>query len=870
MSGKGDMFSYFGKKKEAGKDILDIKLSEYMRDSNLGKYGDDNRTFYANKVDIERESVKTAANRLSEMGISPKSGNLRTSSFQIKKKEAVNGSVGRELITNAITVYDYTNPNVSDKMVKVAVAYNRSNSPVCTASKVLLDGNNKKIEASTKSELKKWYYSPKNTPIDEKFSPKLAIYNDDKYCELNVSDRDRAIARLKVAGIELQNRASGEGLDRPFIEICAYDKVDRDRVSQILSTKEDEIDIDKINVEYLEKEEMELEKIETRLGQLYDDATKIEDSIDKAMANGELTNSEKLLVEKKKINAELKEKESRRKALNESIKNHKAQVQTSGKTAEDKILEYYWKKTGTFPDETVGITVKDAISEFIDPQKLYFILSEGGDKAEHNSRIIMGDSSVESIELLKEAVYKILKQEKNMDENGERKAQVEDVVDADESVDADEETREVVVDKDDEFVPDDKSVVSPDEDADLPVEHLREDMEPAPEVEEPAQEETNEENTNQVTDSKKESTNNLTASKKRVKIAIKDNTFAHACVEQNSIQELKESLNGKPDQEDMKEWDLTESEWRNQIEQAIKYMEDNKRTASNKWFSIAQVAKICPQCAADMRKKGLKKVKASLFTAQRTKSNDSERYQNPDDSFKKMTTPGGTDKESKFGGCVRYMMSDEGGNHTEESAKNICGSIAQKKGRKAQLAQFEIGDRVLVKPLSRTGEIIDIKQIEDSKETVYEVSLDGVADPKLVSESAVELVEGTSSAVEVAEPGLENFPATVGNDTVQLGAVAHSRAPSFYREAKKAAEKAARKARTQAESIGDYDERYDVKNLGSGLYRPIRTAENIVRDMRYNKFPTYEDAFANYCSEWPEEPSNEVKKVLARLDVNLK
>jgi len=105
---------------------------------------------------------------------------------------------------------------------------------------------------------------------------------------------------------------------------------------------------------------------------------------------------------------------------------------------------------------------------------------------------------------------------------------------------------------------------------------------------------------------------------------------------------------------------------------------------------------------------------------------------------------------------------------------------------------------------------------------------------------------------------------------VQLGAVAHSRAPSFYREAKKAAEKAARKARTQAESIGDYDERYDVKNLGSGLYRPIRTAENIVRDMRYNKFPTYEDAFANYCSEWPEEPSNEVKKVLARLDVNLK
>lgn len=50
---------------------------------------------------------------------------------------------------------------------------------------------------------------------------------------------------------------------------------------------------------------------------------------------------------------------------------------------------------------------------------------------------------------------------------------------------------------------------------------------------------------------------------------IKDNSFAHACFEQNSIQRLEEALNGDANQADMVAWNITAKEWREHIKSAL-------------------------------------------------------------------------------------------------------------------------------------------------------------------------------------------------------------------------------------------------------------------------------------------------------------
>lgn len=52
-------------------------------------------------------------------------------------------------------------------------------------------------------------------------------------------------------------------------------------------------------------------------------------------------------------------------------------------------------------------------------------------------------------------------------------------------------------------------------------------------------------------------------------MTIELNTFAAACYDMNSIDELEQALKNGPDTADMNEWGLTESEWREQIELAI-------------------------------------------------------------------------------------------------------------------------------------------------------------------------------------------------------------------------------------------------------------------------------------------------------------
>ena len=50
---------------------------------------------------------------------------------------------------------------------------------------------------------------------------------------------------------------------------------------------------------------------------------------------------------------------------------------------------------------------------------------------------------------------------------------------------------------------------------------------------------------------------------------IEGNTFAAACYDQNSIAELEQALKNGPDVTDMKTWNLTADEWRDEIELAL-------------------------------------------------------------------------------------------------------------------------------------------------------------------------------------------------------------------------------------------------------------------------------------------------------------
>ena len=51
---------------------------------------------------------------------------------------------------------------------------------------------------------------------------------------------------------------------------------------------------------------------------------------------------------------------------------------------------------------------------------------------------------------------------------------------------------------------------------------------------------------------------------------IKENTFAAACYDMNSIPELEAALAGPADTTDMRAWGLTEQEWRDEIALALK------------------------------------------------------------------------------------------------------------------------------------------------------------------------------------------------------------------------------------------------------------------------------------------------------------
>lgn len=58
-------------------------------------------------------------------------------------------------------------------------------------------------------------------------------------------------------------------------------------------------------------------------------------------------------------------------------------------------------------------------------------------------------------------------------------------------------------------------------------------------------------------------------------IVLKENTFAAACYNMNSIEELEQALQGPADRTDMKEWGIGSSVWREQIQLALKAMKED-------------------------------------------------------------------------------------------------------------------------------------------------------------------------------------------------------------------------------------------------------------------------------------------------------
>lgn len=59
---------------------------------------------------------------------------------------------------------------------------------------------------------------------------------------------------------------------------------------------------------------------------------------------------------------------------------------------------------------------------------------------------------------------------------------------------------------------------------------------------------------------------------------IQDNTFAAACYNQNSIDDLVKALEDGPDATDCKTWGITETEWKEQIKTALQALREDKMT----------------------------------------------------------------------------------------------------------------------------------------------------------------------------------------------------------------------------------------------------------------------------------------------------
>jgi len=77
-------------------------------------------------------------------------------------------------------------------------------------------------------------------------------------------------------------------------------------------------------------------------------------------------------------------------------------------------------------------------------------------------------------------------------------------------------------------------------------------------------------------------------------MTIATNTFAEACYDHCTIEELKYALKGEADASDMREWCITETEWREQIELAIEELKKDAAFESFKRGIVETLDKIMP------------------------------------------------------------------------------------------------------------------------------------------------------------------------------------------------------------------------------------------------------------------------------------
>lgn len=787
-------FRHFGKvEKATSQEVPSISLSPVIsRAADIeANFQDVKRESFINKGELSDIAFQKVAARCQELGLT-RSGNLHEVFSTIQQSEPMPGSSEKSVIREATLVFEYDHPQVSDKSLRLAVKFNHAKRDQFQVSEILLDSENKRIAASTRKEVEGWFYNRRQaSAVDDKArSPRLAVYNSDscEYEEVVVKNEADVIARLKVAGVELQNRNSGEGLDRPFVEICAYDTPTRTKVAEILRADkplEEKPVVKQVEASKADPTE-ELAKVKTSLAALYNQATANLDTMEAALKNNDQEKAEKCREIQASLESEIKDVEDKQTRLAMNLQ----PVGGEPGTAAGSQL-FTCKKCGnraTAPDMMADLEGK--------PFEDYYCKSCARDMQRGNPS-------------------EMIKNPPPPPENpmtvAKKKAQMVAVEEGVDVVDPLAETSEV----------------------EIPADLMRKDSEAAPV---------------QATKAKKEGQSTVPPYVKTPDSPTPDRAVdphmkpaEYEYIRQNYVEPLtREEMKvllakaGDPlEREDLPD---------------VKLVELVLKDIFAKKIRLEDVMELPYRTGRKQKAVAAKK---------------DEKKKDKDDD--------------------------------EKSKKD------KKSAQLADAGQYKVGDRVLVRSLRRSGEVTDLKRVEQTDEIVYEVALHGVPEPKLFKSEALEkLSESEAESVESGE--VQNFPGTTktpGESIVTPPAIpgseitassATSRARSFYRLGKKAIaedkstpvgkepDKISREPQrkpgrgpTQAEGVAKYHEAYNPRNLGSGFYKPTKTAERIIDDVMHRLYPDFQTAFNAWTKDWDDHPAKEVIRALkwAKVDVEL-
>lgn len=769
MENTGNLFRHYGKTEKASQEIPTTSLSPIIsRSADVeSAHQEIKRESLLNQSEISKQAFQRVADRCAELGLS-RSGELREVFQVVQQKEQAVGSNDHQIIREATLVFEYCNPQVSDKAIRVAVKYNHAKRDQYQVSEVLLDSENKRIAISTKKEVEGWFYNSRQASKVEEASklPHLAVYNSQscEYEEISVKNESDVIARLKVAGIELQNRNSGEGLNRPFIEICAYDVPTRTKVAAILRADQpldERAIVKKFEASKADPTE-ELAKVKTCLAALYNQASANLDTMDSALKNNDLEKAEKCKDVQASLDSEIKDMEDKQTRLAMNLQPVGGEPGTAAGE-----LQLTCKRCGA---KGKAPTMKADLDG--EPFEDYYC-AHCASQLEASSPAAMAPRQGQTMVAPEEGV---------------------------DIIDPLAETAEV----------------------EIPAELMRKDSEAAP------------------------------------------------------TQAVKRAQTGKPG-----------------VPPYVKTPDSpTPNRAIDPHMKPAEYEYIRQNYVEPLTREEMKILLAKA-------GDPLEREDLPDSKLVELVL------QNIFAKKIRLEDVMELPYRTGRKQKVAAAKKDDKKGKSvAQLADvtggdFKVGDRVLVKFLLRSGEVTDLKRVEQTNEIVFEVALHGVPEPKLFKGEALEkLSESEAEAVESGE--VQNFPgttATPGQSVVTPPAMpgseiqassATSRARSFYRLGRKTAaedkatsvgkppdlvsrepQRKPGRGPTQAEGVAKYHEAYDARNLGSGFYKPVKTAERIIDDVLHRLYPDYQTAFDAWTKGWDEHPRREVIQALKWVKVDV-